>query len=140
MAPEFFSWHLTGSSANHQSIISLRRPASLTHYHRVAVNHGDCPTLIPSDASNKVDGFLIVPDSKSQWKKIDDLEGESYRHQCVRVYLPEGNRMVSAHVYVWQGDVEKLLPYREWSFCYFREKRLQDWLDLFEGMEMVGDG
>ena len=139
MAAEFLSWLLTGSSENHKAIISLRQPATLTHYRRVAVNHGDYPALIPGDMSDKVDGFLIVPASKSQWKKMDDFEGESYRRHCVQVHLPEEDRTVPAHVYVWHGNMDMLLPYKEWSFSYFREERLQDWLDLFDGMEMVGE-
>ena len=140
MAEEFLAWLLTGSSENYKAIISLRQPAILTHYRRVAVNHSDYPALIPGGALDKVDGFLIVPASKSQWKKIDDFEGESYRRQCVHVYMPESNRTVPAHVYLWQENMEKLLPYKEWSFAYFKENRLEDWLDLFDGVEMVGGG
>ena len=140
MAAEFLSWLLTGSSENYEAIISLRQSATLMHYRRVAVNHGDYPALIPGDMSDKVDGFLIVPTSKSQWKKIDDFEGESYRRHCVHVHLSEEDRSVPAHVYIWQGNMDMLLPYKEWSFSYFREERLPDWLDLFDGMEMVGEG
>ena len=42
--------------------------------------------------------------------------------------------------YLWQADVARLLPFEDWSFDEFRGKRLEDWLDLIEGMEMVGDG
>ncbi len=140
MAAEFLSWLLTGSSENYKAIISLRQSATLMHYRRVAVNHGDYPALIPGDMSDKVDGFLIVPTSKSQWKKIDDFEGESYRRHCVHVHLQEEDRTVPAHVYIWQGNMDMLLPYKEWSSSYFREERLQDWLGLFDGMEMLGEG
>lgn len=140
MAEEFLSWLLTGSSENHNTIISIRQPAILTHYRRVVVNHGDYPALIPGSESDKVEGFLIVPSSTSQWKKIDDFEGESYRRHCVHVHLPQVGKTVPAHVYLWQENMDKLLPYKDWSFRYFRENRLQDWLDLFDGMEMVGEG
>lgn len=72
--------------------------------------------------------------------KLDDFEGESYSWQCVAVELGEGGGTVRAHVYVWQGGVDVLVPLREWRFEWFRDGRLQDWLDLFEGMEMVGEG
>ena len=54
--------------------------------------------------------------------------------------LERDGRMVAADVYLWQGDMEMLQPYKDWSFYYFRENRLEDWLDLFDGIEMVGEG
>ena len=140
MAEEFLSWLLTGTSDNYKSVIAIRQPAVLTHYRRIAVNNGDYPALILGSEFDRVEGFLIVPSSKSQWKKIDDFEGESYCRHCVHVHLPQAGKTTPAHVYLWQENMDKLLPYKDWSFQYFRENRLQDWLDLFDGMEMVGEG
>ena len=169
MAEEFLSWVLTGSAENHKTISSLRQPATLRSYRRVAVVHADYPALIfTGSESDQVEGFLVMPSTRSQWKKLDDFEGESYRRQCVQVELshsssskrtttstttttttttPVGVQVqvqvqvqVPAFVYVWQDPImEKLLPYQDWSYDYFREHRLEDWLDLFEGMEMVGE-
>jgi hypothetical protein len=71
---------------------------------------------------------------------MDDFEGEIYSRQCVDVRLPQSGLTVRAFVHVWQDRVDKLLPYREWSFKFFKETRFQDWLDLFDGMELCGDG
>lgn len=159
MAEEFLSWVLTGSAENHKTIVSLRQPATLRSYRRVAVVHADYPALIPGDESDKVEGFLVMPSTRSQWKKLDDFEGECYRRQRVQVEVSSdssdasdsGNRIttttntamctrVPAFVYLWQDSMDKLLLDQLWSYEYFREHRLEDWLDLFEGMEMVGEG
>jgi hypothetical protein len=66
MAEEFLSWVLTGTSDNYKSILSLRQPATLYHYRRVSVNHGDYPALIAGDVSVTVEGFLVTPANKSQ--------------------------------------------------------------------------
>lgn len=138
MAESLLSWLLTGSSQNHSAILSLRQPAILKNYRRVPVKHGDYPAVIKSSISDQVDGFLVIPTSASQWKKMDDFEGEIYRRECVEVYLTQSNTTVAANVYVWADELEKLEENKEWDFSYFEKNRLQDWLDLFDGMEMVG--
>lgn len=140
MAEEFLSWVLTGSSENYKSILALRQRAILRRHRRVAVNHADYPALIQGSEFDKVEGFLVIPANKSQWKKLDDFEGESYRRQCVQVELSHSTVTVPAFVYVWQDALDNILPYQDWSYEFFREHRLEDWLDLFDGMEMVGDG
>lgn len=92
MVDEFLSWVLTGSSEYYKAIDSLRQRAILTHYRCVAVNHGDYPALIPGDESNTVEGFLVVPSTKSQWKKLVDFEGESCCRRCVNNDLPQVGR------------------------------------------------
>lgn len=118
----------------------------------------DYPALIQTDnnPSDKVNGYLVFPRSESEWKKIDDFEGEgeSYRRVLVNVEVdvldPNSgvdndnntglSQRVQAYVYLWAGGVDSLTLSldREWDFGYFRDNRLGDWIDLFEGMEMVG--
>ncbi|WEW55968.1 hypothetical protein PRK78_001403 [Emydomyces testavorans] len=143
MAEELLSWVLTGSSENHELICSLRQPAVLTNFRRVPVKHGDYPALIPGGPSDQVDGYLISPRSASEWKKLDDFEGELYQRCQVNVLLVSdnldgGNKCVSANVYVWAGSMDDIWQDREWDISHFRQNRLEDWLDLFDGMEMVG--
>lgn len=69
---------------------------------------------------------------------MDDFEWETYRRECVQAHLTQSNTTVAANVYLWADEMEKLEENKEWSFSYFVNNRLQDWLDLFEGMEMVG--
>ena len=109
IAEEFLSWLLTGSSENYKAIISPRQPAILTNYRRVALHGSDCPALITGTASDAVEGFLITPACKSQWKKMDDSEGENYRRHDVHVHLKQCNKVVPAHAYLWQGSLEMFL-------------------------------
>ena len=99
MAEEFLSWVMTGSAENHTVIVSLRQPATLRSYRRVAVVHADYPALIPGNEFNQVEGFLVTPATRSQWKKLDDFEGESYRRQYVQVELTHCKNAVPAFVY-----------------------------------------
>lgn len=69
---------------------------------------------------------------------MDDFEGEIYRRECVQVYLTQSNTTVAADVYLWADEMGNLEEDKEWSFSYFEKNRLEDWLDLFDGMEMVG--
>lgn len=94
MAESLLSWLLTGSSQNHSAILSLRQPAILKNYRRVPVKHGDYPAVIKGSISDQVDGFLVIPESASQWKKMDDFEGEVYRRECVQVYLTQSNTLL----------------------------------------------
>lgn len=140
MAEEFLSWLLTGSSENHKTIVSLRQPATLRCYRRVSVVHADYPALIRGSELDKVDGFFVLLSTKSQWKKMDDFEGESYCRQRVQIVLSNLNEAIPAFVYLWQDPMDERLTSQDWDYDYFRKHRLKDWLDLFEGMEMVGDG
>lgn len=163
MAEEMLAWLLTGSSENSCEILALRQPAVLHNYRRVPVKHSDYLALIPGGPSDKVEGYLIFPRSESEWRKIDDFEGEIYKRHHVHVSLKpdmdvpnsdtsnkvnndvkknqverEEDQKVPAQVYLWAGDMDNVWKDRAWDFLYFKEKRLPDWLDLFGGMEMVG--
>ncbi|KAM0350180.1 hypothetical protein ACHAPU_003345 [Fusarium lateritium] len=62
-----------------------------------------------------------------------------------KVYLPtavevtlEDGTTADADMYVWNGDAENLTS-EEWKLEDFVKQRLEDWIDLFAGMEMCGD-
>lgn len=98
------------------------------------MKHGDYPAVIKGTSSDEVAGFLIIPNSPSQWKKIDDFEGEVYRRHCVQICLTQSDTTVAADVCLWAHDLEMMLEEdKEWSFPYFKENRLQDWLELLTG-------
>lgn len=46
--------------------------------------------------------------------------------------------MIEADIYLWDGDKD-LVSDQSWDLEWFLRETLEDWLDLFEGMEMVGD-
>ena len=42
-------------------------------------------------------------------------------------------------MYVWDGDEEQLARDTPWDLDVFVRERLEDWLELFAGMELVGE-
>jgi hypothetical protein len=46
--------------------------------------------------------------------------------------------MVEADMYVWAGERDQL-SMEPWVLAIFIKERLQDWLDLFEGIELIGE-
>ena len=46
--------------------------------------------------------------------------------------------MVEVDMYVWDGDMSEVSLQEPWELEVFIADRLGDWLDLFEGMELVG--
>ena len=131
MSEELLSWLLTGSPGNYKDILALRQPAILKHYRRVPLKIDDYPALIVGTTSDQVEGFFVIPTCSSQWTKLDDFEGEEYRRHDVSVYLKESGTPVPAQVYLWNGDMDDLLLEGEWDYAYFRNERLQGWLDEF---------
>ncbi|KAJ3497660.1 hypothetical protein NLG97_g1735 [Lecanicillium saksenae] len=118
------------------------RPAEIFKYNRLAVKNCDYPAIIGSAReSDSVDGYLLQVDSTSQRKKIDEFEGEIYTITAVQVHVLQNNEptgeIIDADVYVWDGDME-MLATDPWELETFVKERLEDWLDLFDGMEMVG--
>ena len=71
-----------------------------------------------------------------EWIKLDNFEGETYTRTTVEAITEDGMQ-VEAYVYLWAGSGDALSG-GEWDFTYFERQRLEDWLELFAGMEMVG--
>ncbi|KAH7238164.1 hypothetical protein BKA59DRAFT_495070 [Fusarium tricinctum] len=107
------AWALTGDATNTTAIAALARPAIVHGYARYAVLYRDYPAAVKKeDPGHEIDGFLLVLETKSQRKKLDDFEGEAYTPTPVLATLEDGST-VDADMY----------------------DRLEDWIDLFEGME-----
>ncbi|KAG5770511.1 hypothetical protein H9Q72_002676 [Fusarium xylarioides] len=135
-ARPLLAWALTGDATNTELISALARLAKVHGYARYTVRSRDYPAVVKRDG-HEVDGDLLVLETKSQRKKLDDFEGEAYTPMSVDVVLEDGN-IVEADIYVWTGD-QAALTDEPWELNTFVKERLEDWLDLFEGMEMVGD-
>ncbi|KAJ6614571.1 hypothetical protein B0H10DRAFT_2221139 [Mycena sp. CBHHK59/15] len=99
----------------------------------------DYPALIKHDETSIVDGLLLCPCDKSQRKKVDDFEGEAFIVTPVQVAIVgEEGEMVDADIYLWNGETDAVATDR-WELDTFIWERLDDWIDLFAGMELVGD-
>ncbi|KAH7189580.1 AIG2-like family-domain-containing protein [Fusarium flagelliforme] len=130
------AWAVTGDASNTSTVQRFAHPAKVHDYTRLSVNHCDYPAVVKKE-SGEVDGYLLILETMSQRKKLDDFEGEAYKITPVEVVMEDGTR-VEADMYVWDGDMEKLSD-EPWELEWFVKERLGDWLDLFEGMELVGD-
>jgi len=110
-------------------------------YARYTVVGKDYPAVIKTDGDDaRVDGLLLIPQNRSQRAKLDDFEGESYKVEHVAVTVTDdegGEERVDADMYLWNGDPEDVSKER-WDLETFEQERLNDWLQLFGGMELVG--
>ncbi|KAF5229266.1 hypothetical protein FANTH_14256 [Fusarium anthophilum] len=135
-ARPLLAWALTGDAANTELISALPRPAKVHGYARYTVRSRDYPTVVKKDG-HEVDGDLLVLETKSMRRKLDDFEGETYTPTSVDVVLDDGS-VVEADMYVWAGHQDALTD-EPWDLDIFVKERLKDWVGLFEGMEMVGE-
>ncbi|RMJ08391.1 hypothetical protein CDV36_011984 [Fusarium kuroshium] len=132
------AWALTGDASNTNTVAHLARPAKVHSYARYALKNRDYPAVVKhTDETSTVDGYLLMVQTTSQRKKLDDFEGETYKVTAVAVELEDGS-IIDADMYVWDGDMEDVST-EPWELDTFVKERLEDWIDLFEGMEMVGE-
>lgn len=118
----------------------LVKPAKLKGYYACFSLLGkDYLALIEHDETSAVDGLLLFPQDKSQRKKLDDFEGEAYTMTPVQVtVVGEEGQMVDADMYLWNGERDAVSVDR-WDLDTFIRERLNDWIELFAGMELLGD-
>lgn len=132
------AWALTGDASNTSVVSRLARPAKVHGYARHALKNRDYPAVVKkADEASTVDGYLLTLQTTSQRKKLDDFEGETYKVTPVLVELEDGS-MVDGDMYVWDGDMDDVST-EPWELETFVKERLEDWIDLFDGMELVGE-
>lgn len=142
-AMPLLAWALTGDSANVKAVRPMCQPGRVHGYARRSLYNKDFPAVIEA-ISSSVDGYIITFQNTSQRRKLDDFEGEQYRAVLVTAEVgsmsgeARAAQTVEVDMYLWNGDVEAVST-EPWSLERFIEERLQDWLDLFDGMELIGD-
>ncbi|KAI1823285.1 AIG2-like protein [Xylaria intraflava] len=139
------AWALTGDASNISAVSNLIQPAIIYGYARFALKNRDYPAVVKHEPQSSVDGYLLVLETASQRKKLDDFEGEAYKLESVAVTVFDADgdgrtqkEVVDADVYLWAGDADELTV-SPWALEFFEKERLEDWLDLFDGMELVGE-
>lgn len=141
-ARPLLAWVLTGDATQIDAVSRIIFRAHAEDVARYSLRGCDYPAAIREPGST-LRGYLLHPETTSQRRKLDDFEGEVYHVESVRVtILAEGNGKgqgkVDADIYLWKGDKSKLSG-ELWDLEWFIKERLEDWIDLFEGMEMTGD-
>jgi hypothetical protein len=133
------AWALTGDPRKTDVVAPLVKPAELKGYARFSLFGKDYPALIKHDETSIVDGLLLCPQDKSQRQKLDGFEGEAYAVILVQVtVVGKEDQMVEADIYLWNGERDAVSVDR-WDLDTFIRERLDDWIELFAGMELVGD-
>ncbi|KAI1308551.1 AIG2-like protein [Xylaria venustula] len=140
------SWALTGDASNISVVSKLVRPARVYGYARFALKNRDYPAVIKDESQqSSVDGYLLTLETTSQRKKLDSFEGEEYKPESVLVTVfetserhQEEKEVVEANIYLWAGDANALAV-TSWELESFEKEILGDWLDIFEGMELIGE-
>jgi len=135
MAKPLLAWLLSGEATNIDIVEQNTEKAVLHGYLRRNVAGKDYPALIKGDKNDQVDGILFTPRNINDRRKLHNFEGEQYKLETVHV-VSEPGMECEAFAFVWDGEREELED-REWSFAEFENKRLQDWLDLFDGVEFT---
>ncbi|PBK98908.1 AIG2-like protein [Armillaria gallica] len=138
-AMPLLAWALTGDSRKTDVVAPLIKPALLEGYARFSLFGKDYPALIKHNETSIVDGLLLCPQNKSQRRKLDDFEGEAYTVTPVQVtVVGEEGQMVEADIYLWNGERDAVSA-DSWDLDTFIKERLDDWIELFGGMQLVGD-
>lgn len=141
-ATQLLAWVLTGDQSRTDDITHLICPARVENIARHSLHGRDYPAAVKKPGSS-ITGYLLRPQTCSQRKKLDDFEGEVYQVIAMEVSLLDDTGEVAeagieADMYLWNGG-EELVSDQAWDLQWFIRERLEDWLDLFEGMEMIGD-
>ncbi|WXC64983.1 hypothetical protein SNK03_010792 [Fusarium graminearum] len=131
------AWALTGDAAKTSAVTDLVRPAKVHGCARYSTHHCNYPAVIKQD-DHEVDGYVLLLKTKPQRKKLDDFEGEAYTPTAALATLDDGTT-IETDIYLWDGNPESLYTEPGWDLDTFVKERPEDWLDLFEGMELVGE-
>jgi hypothetical protein len=135
LAPRLLSWLLTGDQNNELTLASHLQPATLFGFVRRAVRDKDYGALVKSCLTDLVQGLLFAPRDIDDRRKLYNFEGEQYRMENV-VVINETGEKLDAIAFLWAGP-ECELTKTEWDIDEFMKDRLEDWLDLFDGMEFT---
>ncbi|KAG7445506.1 uncharacterized protein BT62DRAFT_932587 [Guyanagaster necrorhizus] len=141
-AMPLLAWALTGDSRKTKEVETLVQAAYVKGYSRFSLYGKDYPAVIKHVDTSVVDGLLLWPRNHSQRTKLDDFEGEIYKLTPVEARTVnergEDDEVIDADMYLWDGDHDAMSK-DGWDLHTFIQERLDDWLELFGGMELVGD-
>ena len=138
-ARPLLAWALTGDATKTDLVRTITRSACVHGYARYTVIGKDYSAVVQNDDAC-VDGVLLIPQNRSQRAKLDDFEGEAYRVVPVAVTVTDEQgreECVDADMYLWDGNPADIST-DCWDLRTFERERLEDWLELFGGMELVG--
>ncbi|KAH7888345.1 hypothetical protein F5I97DRAFT_2002082 [Phlebopus sp. FC_14] len=138
-ALSLLAWAITGDSRQISVIEPLVEPARVQGYARFSLHGKDYPAAVKHAETSVVDGLLFRPQNRLQRKKLGGFEGEAYQTTPTPTTMTTTTTVgVEEQKAELNGDSEDLSD-EEWVLDVFERERLRDWLDLFGGMELVGE-
>ncbi|KAI8721655.1 putative gamma-glutamylcyclotransferase [Fusarium sp. LHS14.1] len=132
------AWALNDDASKPHDVARLARPAKVHGYARYTLKNRDFPAVIKQTDESTVEGSLLLLETTSQRNKLNDFEGEDYKATAVTVELEDGTT-IDGDMYVWNGDMSDVST-EPWELDTFVKERLQDWIDIFDGMKLTGEG
>lgn len=137
------AWALTGEATQVDAIKGMLHKATVSGYKRCALHGCDYPAAV-KDESSSIDGYVLLLETTSQRRKLDDFEGESYKVTPVTASIERSEDdndkeedTIEVDMYIWDGDMTQVST-EPWELERFIRTRLHNWLDLFDRMEFVG--
>jgi hypothetical protein len=61
-----------------------------------------------------------------------------FDRRCLKFEGELHGELIEADMYLWNEDMDDLSS-QPWELKTFMQERLDDWIDLFDGMELIGD-
>jgi hypothetical protein len=110
------------------------RPAVLWGYGRRIVHGKDYPALLPGEDGDYVHRLLFVLRNMDDHRGLNNFEGEQYLATTVEVHCSDEIMVTTTHV--WGGNRDEVSD-APWELEEFERHRLEDRLDLFDGMEFI---
>lgn len=135
------AWALTGDSSQVSVVSPLIRRAKVDGFARYRLSNRDYPAAVRCEGS-KICGYLVTFSHQSQRRKLDDFEGAIYQEIPVQANIvdqcgrPTGET-VEADMYLWNGSMDGVTG-EPWDLDEFIAYCLSDWLEIFDGMELIG--
>jgi len=132
------AWALVGDSRRTEIVKPLVKPAHLKGFACFFLTGRDYPAILKHDENSVVNGLLFLPQNTSQRKKLDVFEGDGYVATQVQVNIAEEDRVIDADVYLFNGSNDEVSA-DPWDLDWFIQERLEDWIEIFAGMRLIGD-
>lgn len=112
--------------------------AYLEGYQRFGIRGEEYPGIIKA-MGRKVEGVLYLDVSSEAMARLDLFEGEMYSREAVMVQPREGDKPLSAMVYVIKPEFAHLLTAEEWDFQHFLQHGKRQFEEEYDGFEALDE-
>lgn len=137
MAPEVVNILLDRVPYNQKCRLIQMATTPSTVYRRHPVRSQVFPGMILANnntttttTSESIPGILYRGLTVTEMKRLDYFESTEYEKKpCTVVVTEKDNQVEQAVTYIWTNPQSELVLEQEWSYEYFRDNHLQDYLN-----------